>query len=188
MQPPIKVHTSSRAHNARTRGTLWVCCARGHSSKTQRRKQRSTPCGSPTIAILPDNKDSLALTRKKARLREVTQGCVQVYPAPLFCGVLVLPAPCQESNANAWRLGVWPIPANTAPQRAVRKKGVYSPPCTRRSCCEPHLPPCLRRASLVSAKGARTTSSFPFLPRLSARSASARPCRLVVSSTPPRMM
>lgn len=26
-----------------------------------------------------------------------------------------------------------------------RKQG-HSPPCTRKSCCEPHLPPCLRRA------------------------------------------
>lgn len=40
-------------------------------------------------------------------------------------------------------------------ERNHRKKGVrsdakvYSPPCTRRSCCEPHLPPWLRLCLLV---------------------------------------
>lgn len=67
------------------------------------------------------------------------------------------------------------------PQRA-QKKGVYSPPCTRRSCCEPHLPPWLHRASLVSAKGARTKAALRSFLGLSARWA----LLVLLCPTPPR--
>ena len=69
-------------------------------------------------------------------------------------------------------------PEDTSSTTRERRKGVYSPPCTRRSCCEPHPPPCLRRASLVSTKGARTKASFCSFLGLSAR------CALLVLCAP----
>lgn len=49
----------------------------------------------------------------------------------------------------------------------------YSPPCTRRSYCEPHLPPWLRRAVHVPTQGERVRCC---LPRSSAPAASLSLC------------